>query len=110
MKSLKIGIVIALVFASLAHAQGVERICSGDFTDMRVIGVTIGDCDLNSIPDKEFKSITDICGKPSGIDDTNEAQCRISAIVAPRKSIPPANHGYGAPAFVVQKVLKVERN
>jgi hypothetical protein len=84
-------------------------VCTGAFTDMRVIGVTIGDCDLNSISDNEFKLITDICGTPGGIDNTNETKCSVRATVSPHKFIPREHHGYGAPVYVVQKVLKVEK-
>jgi hypothetical protein len=110
MKSFALPLLVALALVLSAYAEGTERVCAGVLTDMRVIGVTIGDCDLNSISESEFKRITDICGAPGGIDDeANETKCRIEAIVSPHKSIPSKNHGYGAPVYVVQKVLKVEK-
>lgn len=76
---------------------------------MRVIGITLGDCDLNSMTAKDLKRITDVCGEPGGTNDAKETHCRISAIVSPHKSIPSENHGYGAPVYIVQKLLEVNR-
>jgi hypothetical protein len=102
--------IATLMIATPAIAGGAEKVCTGILTDMRVIGVQLGDCDLNSISEKEFKRITDICGEPSGINSTNETKCRISEVITPPyKIIPPANHSYGASIYIVKKVLKIEK-
>jgi len=90
-----------------ASAGGVEKVCAGLFTDKRYIGVLLGDCDLNSISEGDFKRITDVCGEPDNASDdiTDETQCRVYAIVSPQ----PEQHEYGDPVFIVQKVLRVEK-
>jgi hypothetical protein len=94
---------------TIAQAQDVERICRGEFTDMRVIGLTLGDCDLNSISDSEVSYVKRVCGEPWGPDpseNNNEVpKCAIKVIASRTKSIPPENHGYGAPLYQVRKVL-----
>jgi hypothetical protein len=109
-------ILVSILMPMTVSAGGsVEKVCAGILTDMRVIGVQIGDCDLNSISPNDFKRITDICGEPGRIDTGEgspraETKCRIRAIVvSPHKSVPPENHGYGAPIYVVIKVLKIEK-
>jgi hypothetical protein len=47
------GMLVGLSANTLASAQGIERTCRGEFTDMRVIGLTLGDCDLNSMSESE---------------------------------------------------------
>jgi hypothetical protein len=91
-----------------AKAEGVKRTCMGVLTDMKVIGIQLGDCDLNSMSATNLKRITDVCGEPSGIDSARETHCRISAVVSPHKSIPSENHGYGARVYVAHKLLSVE--
>jgi len=100
---------IAVVFACtllpiVATAAGVEKVCSGLLTDMRTIGVQLGNCDLNSISEKEFKRVTDVCGSPGGVD-TTAPRCRIRAIVLPHK---PNKYGTGF-VDLVQKVLDVSK-
>lgn len=90
-----------------ASAGGVEKICAGLFTDMRHIGVLLGDCDLNSVSEVDFKRITDDCGEPENANDdiTVDTLCRVYAIVSPQ----PEQHEYGDPVFIVRKVLRVEK-
>src|SRR6516162_7609948 len=57
-----------LAGGSITLAQGVERTCSGEFTDMRVIGLTLGDCDLNNISDSDVCYVKRVCGEPWGPD------------------------------------------
>ena len=87
--------------------SGAERTCAGEFTDMRVIGITIGNCDLNSISEKDLKGITDICGQPGSIDDNEKTKCRVRALVSAQKSTPSGNHGYRASVYIVRKILQV---
>jgi hypothetical protein len=107
----RLGLLLLIATATVwsGYAEGSEKVCAGTLTDMRVIGVTLGDCDLNSISENQLKQIMDICGEPKGVDDSSETKCLISAIASPHKFIPPEHHGYGAPVYVVQKVLKVEK-
>jgi hypothetical protein len=39
---------------SYASAADKRRVCSGEWTDMRRIGLSIGDCDLNDISDADL--------------------------------------------------------
>jgi hypothetical protein len=95
----------------LASAQGIERTCRGEFTDMRVIGLTLGDCDLNSISKDELKYVERICGEPWTIDSTDKPiRCTIKVIVSPTQSFAPGNHSYGAPLYHVRKVVVTETN
>ena len=74
----------------------VAFVCSGTLTDMRTIGVQLGDCDLNSLSETDFKRVTDVCGQPGTIDDQNRPKCRV--VVSANKATP----------HVAHKVLKVE--
>jgi len=102
---------VGLSANTLASAQGIERTCRGEFTDMRVIGLTLGDCDLNSISESELKYVEVICGAARTIDSANKPiRCAIKVIASPTKSFPPENHGYGAPLYHVRRVLVAEQN
>lgn len=101
---------ISLVTISLslllpARAADREMICSGVLTDMRTIGVQLGNCDLNSVSEIDFKRVTDVCGTPGGIEDDGAPGCRIRAIVAPHV---PNRYGTG---FInkVRRVLSVSK-
>jgi hypothetical protein len=101
---------VAVTASSSARAQGIERTCMGEFTDMRVIGLTLGDCDLNSISDKEVSYIKRICGEPWTPSDVKKApKCTIRVIASPTKSIPTQNHEYGAPLYHVRRILVTEK-
>jgi hypothetical protein len=98
-----------LARGTITVAQSVERTCTGEFTDMRVIGVTLGDCDLNNISDNELGYVKHICGEPWTSDSDNKAKkCTIRVISARTKSLPTENHGYGAALYQVRKVLMTE--
>jgi hypothetical protein len=102
--------IVAFAASADARAQGVEHSCTGEFTDMRVIGLTLGDCDLNSISDKEVSYIKSVCGEPwTPGDDKAAPKCKISVLASPTKSIPPERHGYGAPLYHVRKVVVTEK-
>jgi len=98
-----------LMTSGAATAKGKEKVCSGLLTDMRTIGVQLGDCDLNSLSSDDFKRVTDVCGEPSTIDDQNETKCRVWSIASVNKVMPANNHGYGARVHIVYKILKVEK-
>src|SRR6201987_2011963 len=65
--------------------------CSGNLTNTRADGVTLGQCDLNFLPVKAMTEIENVCGIPGTIDTPAENQCRIRAIVSPDPS-PAADH------------------
>jgi hypothetical protein len=78
--------VISLVFGTISDADAASTIkitCSGSLTNTRADGVTLGECDLNSIPVKEMDEIETTCGIPGTVDSPAENQCRIRAVVSP---------------------------
>jgi hypothetical protein len=76
---------------------------------MRVIGLTLGDCDLNNLSEHDLTYVKRICGQPWTPDsDTKPGKCTIRVIASRTKSIPAANPGYGAPLYQVRKVLTTE--
>jgi hypothetical protein len=79
----------------MKHLLLIAFLCSGTLTDMRKIGVQLGDCDLNSLSPSDFKRVTDICGQPGTIDDDNRPRCQVT--VSANKATP----------HVAYKVLKV---
>jgi len=56
--------------------------CSGNLSNTRENGVTLGQCDLNFISVKEMTEIENVCGLPGTVDTPVENQCRIRAIVS----------------------------
>jgi hypothetical protein len=105
-----IAVALVSIFITMtASAKELEKVCAGNLTDMRVIGVQLGNCDLNSLSDDDFKRVTDVCGEPHTVGDDNEVRCWVRAMVSSTKTAPVANHGYGARVFVVHKILKVEK-
>lgn len=67
-------------------ASGLRLTCSGNLTNTREDGITLGQCDLNFLPVKDIDSIEDICGIPGTIDTPTETKCRIRATVSPQTS------------------------
>ena len=65
-KQALIGIVTVLVtggtIVECSAASGLRLTCSGDLTNTREDGITLGQCDLNFLPVKDINSIEDICG------------------------------------------------
>jgi hypothetical protein len=87
-KALLTGVAALFLATGTAHAGPRVIYCSGEWTDMRAIGLTIGACDINSISDKKFKLIRSLCGEPWNPSDEkwqekNAPHCRIKAIVIP---------------------------
>jgi hypothetical protein len=66
--------------------------CSGNLTNTREDGVTLGQCDLNFLPVKQMTEIEKICGIPGTVDTPAENQCRLRAVISPAPS-PAADHG-----------------
>ncbi len=64
-------------------ASTLKMICTGNLTNTREDGVTLGECDLNFIPVKQMDEIEHVCGIPGTVDTPAENQCRIRAVVAP---------------------------
>jgi hypothetical protein len=58
--------------------------CTGDLTNTREDGITLGQCDLNFLPVKDINSIEDVCGIPGTIDTPAETKCRIKVTVSPQ--------------------------
>lgn len=97
MKKLLIAGVIALIQLTAAQADDIHA-CHGILTDQRTVGLSLGDCDLNSLSDQDLKVIDDACGQPNGVgDDSNKIECIIMTYVAP-------NHDTGSP-YIVKKFL-----
>jgi hypothetical protein len=77
-----------------AHASAgptLKMTCSGNLTNTREDGVTLGQCDLNFLPVKQMTEIENICGIPGTADTPAENQCRIRAVISPDPS-PGADH------------------
>lgn len=78
--------ILTLVWGGIgdASAAAAPKItCSGNLTNTRADGITLGQCDLNFISVKEMTEVEDVCGIPGTIDTPAENQCRIRAVVSP---------------------------
>jgi hypothetical protein len=73
-------------------ASTLKKTCSGNLTNTRADGVTLGQCDLNFLSVKAMSEIENVCGIPGTVDTPAENQCRIRAVVAPDPSSA-ADHG-----------------
>jgi hypothetical protein len=89
-KQALISIIVVLVIAGAivkcSAASGLRLTCSGNLTITREDGITLGQCDLNSLSVKDISSIEDICGIPGSIDTPTETKCRMKATVSPQTS------------------------
>ena len=86
--------ILSLVLGTVANvnaASTVKMTCSGNLTNTREDGVTLGNCDLNFITVKQMTEVEDTCGIPCTVDTPAENQCRIRAIVSPDPT-PTTNH------------------
>jgi hypothetical protein len=72
-------------------ASTVKMTCSGNLTNTREDGDTLGNCDLNFISVREMTEIENVCGIPGTVDTPAQNQCRIRAVVSP-DPIPTADH------------------
>jgi hypothetical protein len=64
-------------------ASTLKMTCSGNLTNTRADGVTLGQCDLNFLPVKAMNEVEDVCGIPGTVDTPAENQCRIRAVISP---------------------------
>jgi hypothetical protein len=63
--------------------------CDGTLTDQRAVGISLGNCDLNSLSETDYSKITRICGQPNGVDeDTNKTVCHVRGPSIPKKGFP----------------------
>ena len=86
--------ILSLVLGTVANvnaASTVKMTCSGNLTNTREDGVTLGNCDLNFITVKQMTEVEDTCGIPGTVDTPAENQCRIRAVISPAPS-PAADH------------------
>jgi hypothetical protein len=95
---------IGLIAVSGAHAQS-ARTCSGEFSVLQAIGITLGDCDLNNISLADLHRVIDLCGAPSTMESETITQCSIKVIASDKKMELSEYHAYGAPMYKVRKVL-----
>jgi hypothetical protein len=78
--------ILVLVLGMIADANAASTLrmtCSGELTNTRTDGVTLGQCDLNFISVKQMGEIESVCGLPGTVDTPAENQCRIRAVVLP---------------------------
>ena len=78
--------ILSLILGATADgnaASTLKMTCSGNLTNTRSDGVTLGQCDLNFISVKQMDEIETICGLPGTVDTPAENQCRIRAVVSP---------------------------
>jgi hypothetical protein len=85
-KHLTVIYILSLVLSTIVDANAASTLrvtCSGELTNTRKDGVTLGQCDLNFISVKQMDEIEHVCGIPGTIDTPAENQCRIKAVVSP---------------------------
>ncbi len=86
MKCLSISVSALAAVFTVTQARATEVTCSGVLLDQRVVGVSLGNCDLNSISEGEYKKVVDACGQPNGVgEDTNKIVCHARAVVDRKK-------------------------
>ena len=83
--------ILAALILALVAARAAEQVhvCRGVLTDQRSVGVSLGDCDINSLSDADFKRVTKACGEPNGVDEeTNQTKCfaRVMEGMPPQRS------------------------
>jgi hypothetical protein len=82
MKRLLIGALTAMAMLTVTQANGAEVNCSGILLDQRRIGVSLGNCDLNSLPEGEYKKVVEACGQPNGVgENDNKTVCHVRAVI-----------------------------
>jgi hypothetical protein len=78
--------IFVLVLGTLVDANAASTLritCTGELTNTRQDGITLGQCDLNFISVKQMDEIRNVCGLPGTVDTPAENQCRIRAVVSP---------------------------
>src|SRR5215469_13338973 len=74
--------ILLLVLSTIVDANAAsapKMTCTGNLTNTRQDGVTLGQCDLNFISVKQMTEIVNVCGLPGTVDSPAENQCRIKA-------------------------------
>jgi len=108
-RHLAISCICSLVLSAAAAAANAASMlkltCTGELTDTRKEGVTLGECDLNFVPVKEMNEIENTCGIPGTVDTPAENECRIRAVVSPD---PTSSDGHGK-LYRVLEVWSVDR-
>jgi len=95
-------------WAAIADANAASTLkitCSGNLTNSRADGVTLGQCDLNFLSVKQMDEIESVCGIPGTPDTPAENQCRIRAVVSP-DATSAADH---RPLYKVLEVWSVDK-
>jgi hypothetical protein len=78
-------IIIGLALAFTRQASAADYVCNGILTDQRSVGISLGNCDLNSLSDADLKRVTAACGQPNGVDeDSNKTVCYVRAVTVPK--------------------------
>jgi hypothetical protein len=77
-------LVLAFGMSSNVFAASTLKVtCTGNLTNTRADGVTLGNCDLNFVSVKQMDEVESVCGIPGTVDSPTENQCRIKAVVSP---------------------------
>ncbi len=61
-------LVIGSTIVGPSSASTLKMTCSGNLTNTRADGVTLGNCDLNFISVKAMTEIENVCGIPGSVD------------------------------------------
>ena len=78
--------IVVLILGTIVDANAASTLkltCTGELTNTRQDGITLGQCDLNFISVKQMDEIRNVCGFPGTVDTPAENQCRIRAVVSP---------------------------
>ena len=81
--------IFVLILGTIVNANAASTLkvtCTGNLTNTRADGVTLGNCDLNFISVKQMEEVESVCGLPGTVDTPAENQCRIRAVVVPDPS------------------------
>jgi hypothetical protein len=101
-------LIFALVWGGIVDgiaASTLKLTCTGELTDTRKDGITLGECDLNFIPVKQMNEIEDVCGIPGTVDTPPANQWRIRAVVSPD----PTSTGDHRKLYKVLEVWSVDK-
>ena len=107
-RRLAICCICALVLGAIVDGNAVSTLkltCTGELTDTRKDGVTLGECDLNFITVKQMNEIEDVCGIPGTVDTPAANQCRIRVVV----SADPTSTGDHRKLYKVLEVWSVDK-
>lgn len=103
-KTIVASIVLVVALIGCASAANIRKTCSGQWTDMRVIGLTLGDCDLNDVSSADRQYVRHRCGEPWTPEQSEKRTakaCAITVIAGPRRP-----NGRGALVYPVRRVVR----